>query len=124
MLFILKQQGRFSFSHEETGRIVGADVKTSLSFFYIVVWVNGIISAAYRALLNNLHPTVEMSWLLSKTQPRSFLPPKDHKHEMAALKQPNKHHTHVVKQATCFSRGSLKIRLLWCYYNTFSSKNS
>lgn len=69
---MLLKPGRFGFFHEETGRIVGADVKTSLPFFYTVGWVNRIISAAYRALLNTLNPTVEKSWILLNTRNRSF----------------------------------------------------
>lgn len=64
--------GTFGFSHEETGRIVGADVKTSLPFFYTVGWVNRIISAAHKALLNTLNPTVEKSWILLNMRTRSF----------------------------------------------------
>lgn len=69
---MLLKQGRFGLSREERGRIVGADVKTSLPFFYTVGWVNGIITAAYRALLNTLNPTVEKSWILINMQNRSF----------------------------------------------------
>lgn len=65
---MLLKPGRFGFSHEETGRIVGADVKTPLPFFYTVGWVNRII----RALLNTLNPTVEKSWILLNMRNRSF----------------------------------------------------
>lgn len=88
---MLLKPGRFGFSHEETGRIVGADVKTPLPFFYTVGWVNRII----RALLNTLNPTVEKSWILLNMRNRSFRLLWN-----ATDNQTSVSHN-VVKQATC-----------------------